>query len=194
MNCSTFSGPQSNRIIDETRVYTEASSEPLDLCAIKDQLLITGSDYDNYLNLLLPAVRRGLEEFCAISIRQRTVKLMADLYKPTELPYGPVVSITSVTRKTGTNTWTPIVVNEDYEYDSADTVSFGQFKAFTEGRYKIVYTAGYANIPEDLLLDLKRLIAYMFENRGDEKPATITRNLDDILELFAGKYRRLTWL
>lgn len=203
-NCTSSKNSSSlpfNRIIDETRVHALTSAEPFELCDIKQHLLIDGEDYDFYLNSLMVAAREALENFCAISIRQKSVKLLADLYRPTELPYGPTAEIASVKRKTSTATFEAVTVNTDYTYDFADTISFGQFEVFTPGRYKIEYKAGWlaTTVPTDLLLDLKRIIVYLFENRGDESGARgssfyATDSMDKALALFAGKYRRMQWV
>lgn len=132
---------------------------------------------------------------------EKVITLFADYYCERELPYGPVVSISSVTLKTGASTYTAQTANTDYELDGI-TGGFQIFRPLSVGRYKIVYTAGYiANkVPKDLILDLKRICGYCYENKGDQALTSLQggqqrpKGLDEALELFAGRHQRMQWL
>jgi hypothetical protein len=131
---------------------------------------------------------------------QKTVTLFADLYCERELPYGPVVSVTTASLKTGSGEYTTQTANDDYEVDGI-AGGFQTFKPFYPGRWKLEYTAGYdaTKIPKDLILDLKRICGYCYEHKGDEPLTSLQggqqrpKGLDEALELFASKHRRLIW-
>jgi uncharacterized phiE125 gp8 family phage protein len=175
--------------------------EVLTLTQLKAHLQITYTDDDTYLTDLIVACRQAIEQFCCISLVAKTVTLFADLYCERELPYGPVTSLTSASLKTGTGVYTTQTVNDDYELDGISG-GFQTFNPYSGGRWKVVYVAGYvaAKVPKDLILDLKRICGYCYEHKGDEALTSLQggqqrpKGLDEALELFVSKHRRLTWL
>jgi uncharacterized phiE125 gp8 family phage protein len=191
---------QDNKIYDVQFDETGAS-EFLTLTQLKAHLQITYTDDDTYLTDLIVACRQAIEQFCCISLVAKTVTVLADLYCDRELPYGPVTTFTSASLKTGTSDYTAQTANTDYELDGI-TNGFQIFRPFVVGRWKLVYTAGYAaaKVPKDLILDLKRICGYCYEHKGDEPLTSLqggqqrARGLDEALELFATKHRRMLWL
>lgn len=185
-----------------TPVFDESgATEVLTLTQLKEHLQVDFTDDDTYLTELITACRQALEMFCSISLVEKTVTMMADLYCEREIPYGPIATFTSASLKTGTGEYTTQTENTDYEVDGVDN-SYKLFKPFTSGRWKLVYTAGYSAdaAPKDLVLDLKRICGYCYEHKGDEPLTSLQggqqrpKGLDEALELFATKHRRLEWL
>jgi uncharacterized phiE125 gp8 family phage protein len=191
---------QDNKIYDAQFDDTGAT-EFLTLTQLKAHLQITYTDDDTYLTDLIVACRQAIEQFCCISLVSKTITVLADLYCERELPYGPVTALTSASLKTGTSDYTTQTANTDYELDGI-TNGFQIFRPFVVGRWKLVYTAGYAaaKAPKDLILDLKRICGYCFEHKGDEPLTSLQggqqqpKGLDEALELFASKHRRLQWI
>jgi uncharacterized phiE125 gp8 family phage protein len=174
--------------------------EYLTLTQLKAHLQITYTDDDVYLTELITACRAAIEQYCCISLVAKTVTLFADLYCERELPYGPVASLTSASLKTGSGAYATQTANDDYELDGI-AGGFQTFKPFTPGRWKLIFVAGYdaAKVPKDLILDHKRICGYCYEHKGDEalinsRTGQQPKGLDEALELFASKHRRLTWL
>lgn len=183
-------------VFDET-----GATEFLTLTQLKAHLQITYTDDDTYLTELITACRQALEMFCNISLVTKTVTLLADLYCEREIPYGPVSTFTSASLKTGTGEYTAQTANTGFEVDGIDN-GFKLFKPFSSGRWKLVYTAGYASgkVPKDLITDLKRICGYCYEHKGDEPLTSLQggqerpKGLDEALELFASRHRRLQWV
>lgn len=183
-------------VFDET-----GATEFLSLDDLKDHLQITYTDDDTYLTALITSCRQALERFCNISLVEKTVTLLADLYCERELPFGPVSAFTSGSLKTGVGEYTIQTANTDYEVDGI-TNGFLLFNPLISGRWKLIYTAGYTadEVPQDLILDLKRICGYCYENKGDQALTSLQggqqrpRGLDEALELFASKHRRMQWL
>lgn len=173
--------------------------EFLTLTQLKAHLQITYTDDDVYLTDLIKACRQALEHFCNISLVSKTVTLIADLYREEEIPYGPIATFTSASLKTDTGSYTVQTANTDYEIDG---LGFKTFSPLVCGRWKLIYTAGYLanDVPKDLILDLKRICGYCYENKGDQALTSLQggqqrpKGLDEALELFAAKHRRMTWL
>lgn len=197
----TYLPRHKDNAIHDVQFDETSAVELLTLTQLKAHLQITYTDDDTYLTDLIKACRAAIEQFCCISLVGKTVTVFADLYCERELPYGPVTALTSASLKTSTGTYTAQTVTTDYELDGI-TNGFQVFNPFISGRWKLVYTAGYAadKVPLDLILDLKRICGYCYEHKGDEPLTSLqggqqrAKGLDEALELFASKHRRLTWL
>ena len=187
--------------IHDVQFYETGATEFLTLAQLKAHLQITYTDDDTYLTDLIKACRAAVEQYCCISLVSKAVTLFTDLYCERELPYGPVTALTSASLKTSTGTYTVQTVSTDYELDGI-TNGFQVFNPFVAGRWKLVYTAGYAadKVPYDLILDLKRICGYCYEHKGDEPLTSLQggqqrpKGLDEALELFAARHRRLLWV
>jgi uncharacterized phiE125 gp8 family phage protein len=186
--------------IHDVQFDESGATEIITLIQLKAHLQITYTDDDTYLTDLIKACRAAIEQYCCISLVSKTITLFADLYCERELPYGPVATLTSASLKTGTGTYTAQTSGTDYELDGI-TNGYEVFKPFVSGRWKLVYTAGYATgkAPNDLILDLKRICSYCYEHKGDEALTSLQggqqrpKGLDEALELFASKHRRELW-
>lgn len=187
---------QTNSLVDES--FIESSpTEPITLAQAKGQLLVDFTDDDTNITALITECRKGVEKFCKVSLVTKTVVVVADLYTELELPWGPVTAFTKAELKTGIGSYTTMTANSDYETDG---VNFLRFNPLVPGRWKLTYTAGGFAGVEDLVLDLKRIIAYCYQNKGDEEISSPRggvmrpKAMDDALELFAGKHVRMCWI
>ncbi len=177
------------------------ATEYLTLTQLKAHLQITYTDDDTYLTDLIASCRAALEQFCNISLVQKTITMLADLYCERELPYGPIVSLTSASLKDGSGTYNAQTSGTDYELDGISG-GFQIFRPLICGRWKLVLVAGFAaaKVPKDIILDHKRICGYCYENKGDQALTSLQggqerpKGLDEALELFASRHRRLTWL
>lgn len=156
-------GPAYNAVISAA-FSGEATTEPFDNTAAKAWLRIDISDDDTLITALIKAARIACEKYANQSFIARTVtaKIHNGLGNFT-LPYGPVVSITSI--KDGDT----IVSNYDVSmpYGSNDLV--------------VVYTAGYTTLPADIIVAIKNQVAFMYQNRGDEQKASGLSELSKLL-------------
>lgn len=183
-------------LFDET-----GATEIMTLTELKTHLQITYTDDDTYLTALIKACRQAVERFCNISLVTKTVTILGDFSCEFELPYGPVTTFTSASLKTSTGTYTAQTSNTDYEVDGIAN-GFQVFKPFICGRWKLVYTAGFSTLStmQDLILDCKRICGYCYENKGDQPLTSLQggqqrpKGLDEALELFATKHRRMQYI
>jgi len=181
-----------NCIYSITPTVAPDVTEPVTLDEVKDWLNITFNDDDTKITALISQARSGVEMFCNISMVAKTLVMQADIYTDQELPYGPVAAITGVTYRNGT-------VYEAYiDY----TLDGNLLCLAAAGRFRVTYTAGPMDMVSNasLKLDLLRIIAYLYEHRGDEALTSLqngadrAKSLDEALELFASKYKVMSWL
>lgn len=159
-------------ITDESGVF----EEPVSLEELKDYLRLEGfvdidestaddlSDFDfddRLLTEIIKTSRELIEETAGISILPKTLEaVITNLCGMIEIPYGPVTSVIEL-------------LDEDDEEITSDSykVVGNKWKNLKYPCYKhmkITYETGYDKLPMGLKLDVMRLAAYMYENRGDD--------------------------
>lgn len=176
-------------------------TEPVTLAEVKAKLMITDTDNDTRLTALISAVRNNVENYCGIAIGSQTKEWVYDFdsspvrsygtfsairdsWQTVEkkIPYGPIISVTTVSRRESDMAYTALTVNDDYRY--ADGVLYG-----VSGINKVVYVTGMTTIPPALKEGILTEIAYRYENYGDEnKEGFSVEALDYII-----KFKDFSW-
>ena len=176
--------------IREVEVVTDVTEEPVTLDEVKRQLNLLFSsdgsfqfnDDDDYLTELIPRCRESLERYTGLSFATKTLRaIIRNECGGTEIPGGPVQSITSVEDKDGT-----ILSTVD--------LSGNQFK-FIETRscyLDVTYTAGYeaGKLPKGLVRALVELIAWAYNHRGEEVEVAYCKQAMES----AAPYKRTSWI
>lgn len=197
-----------NSIIDIKRAEN-SPTEPVTLAEVKAQLIITHTDDDVLLTGLITKSRRAIENYCAISIVTRTITLIADLYTEKELPYGPVTGILAAETRSGTQGSGPVSYETsvlEWQTDGEEFKTFippvpgsdfnvnSPYRGIEEKKYpcrwRIVYTAGYDVVPDDLKLSVLEEIAFRYENRGNQNDKGVC---SEQAQASAFPYKRLLW-
>lgn len=151
-------------------------SEPVTLQEMKDYLRLGGfiddndstsipafTDDDDLIEELITGSRQALEEELGVSIIEHTWKITGVTNQAGDilLPYGPVTEITSVLDSYG----------DAIDHTDTDKVKVqGDFLKYpNECDMVIEYTAGYTSgkLPKAIITEIKRMVAYQYENRGD---------------------------
>ena len=143
---------------------------------VKEHLYIetSNSDFDSVLTNKIKEVRQWIEMVTALSLIERTVTIYTDKENPFDIPFGPIVTLTSVSAKTDINTYEVQISNEDYEIEN------GHFISYTgDWEWKFVFEAGYTSstMPHGLKLAFLNEIARRFEHRGDQVIISDTNEL-----------------
>lgn len=150
----------------------EPTTWPVTLDEVKRHLNVTHDDDDQVLTALYKQVTKSVESYCGIAIGTQTKQMIYDYdygNYPISIPYGPVISLTSVQLWDSANVYTTLVTINDYDYEVGSIRFYN-----SSGRTKIIYMAGYtaANIPADLKLGILNEIAFRYVNRGDQTGET----------------------
>lgn len=205
-----------NDFIDIDKTESYVGTEPITLAEAKAHCYIDGTDDDVYVSSLITACRQIVENYCHISIVEKTITVTLEIsntistrYRPAtgalnpsnsgqpyndfELPFGPVKSVSKITSISSNGVANDLVEGEDYSLKGILYKTLCLFGAY--GTNILIYTTGYVNVPADLKLAILNQIAFNFEKRGDEnkrynadKPGVCAAS-----RILADKYRRMAW-
>ena len=141
--------------------------EPLTLQEAKDWCKIEQDTDDVIVTALIIAARRMCESFSGIGFISKTVTAVINNSNGGFiLPYGPVtVDPTGVDANSND-------LNITYPLGMLDTT----------GIMQVTYTAGYADLPEDLKTALKCQVLFLYENRGESTAGGLSPIAKMILE------------
>ena len=143
---------------------TITGSEPVTLAEAKSYNRVLFSVDDSTIELLITQARETLEQATNLSLVEQTIELTLDTYNDKfRLPYGPIVSVTTVTVNTDN-------VTDDYISDN------GLIKFNGTGTLKAEYEAGGVEF-QGLKIAMLEMIAFLYTNRGtaNDYPATVKR-------------------
>ena len=185
---------QNYNLVHSVKDITEQSgdpTEPVTLTEVKSYMRLEGfqdvgesqatsfDDDDTLIETLIVSARKRLEKLYGISIIPKTLRAtITNLAGDIEIPQGPVISITSLRDRYGN-----LIVSDNY------TVVGDDFQTLEDPCYEkmvMVYEAGYTDCPEELKIEIMRMVTYLFENRGDKEMKGYVFQ--------TGHYSRNTWL
>ena len=137
-------------------------------------------DFDDRLIAeMIKGSRELIEEKAGISLIRKTLEaVLTNLCGMIEIPFGPVVSVTSLFDSETTEILSTNykVVGNHWKY----------LKYPCQKHLTITYEAGYENLPMAFKMDIMKLGAYMYKNRGDDP------SIDKFSSQIASKYSRNT--
>ena len=165
-------------------------AEPISLETAKDWLRVTTEDDDTIITDLITVARKRVEAYGLRSLVAKTVILTGYIDTAFLLPYSPISAISSVKSLRGQITGTGANDWETLDADEYQLVGYNDkhFRPHFPAHYEISYTTT-ANTDLTLKTDLKRVLLWMYENRGDdtdEMPAELMSN--------AKTLKVLTWV
>jgi hypothetical protein len=141
--------------------------EPVTLQEAKDYARIDGSTEDTLITSLIKMARIHCESFTGKSLIPKTVTVTSFTFPyQFQLPYGPLTNEANIS-KCVTIDQNNVETNLNYE------VNTGLFpKIFILGgaqsyKFKLVYTAGFTTVPEDIKLAIKMMVNTLYERRED---------------------------
>ena len=142
-------------------------TEPITLAEAKEYARIDGSTEDTLVTSLIKAARLHCESYMGKAIIRKTVTIDSFSFPyQWQIPYGPLVSASDITK---------VVTLDQNNVETALNyqVNIGSFPkiAITSGeqsfKFKMVYTAGFTTVPEDIKLAVKMMVNTLYERRED---------------------------
>jgi hypothetical protein len=168
---------QNYNLVHSVKDITEQSgdpTEPVTVSEVKSYMRLEGFqdvtqseatsfvEDDTLIETLIVAARKRLEKLYGISIIPKTLRAtFTNLAGDIEIPQGPVISITSLKDR-----YDNLIVSDNY------TVVGDDFQTLESPCYEkmvMTYEAGYTDCPEELKIEIMRMVTYWFENRGDKE-------------------------
>ncbi len=187
-----------NDILSKTDVTDESGDfeEPVSIDEMKDYLRLEGyvdddestsddlSDFDFDDRLIADLIRTSREQMERISNSTIVAKtwevVLTNLCGMQELPMGPVGTIISLYDDNGDE-----VTSDNYTIVGNNRKFL---KSPCQANMTITYEAGYTVVPKSLKIDIMRLTAYLYENRGDDA------GIQKFASQLALKYAREGWI
>lgn len=165
-------------------------SEPISLETAKDWLRVTTEDDDAIITDLITVARKRIEAFALRSMVAKSIVLTGYIEDSFILPYGPISNVSAVKYlqgqivDIGVNDW------ETLDADEYQIIGYNDkhFRPQITGTYEITYTTT-ANADFGLKTDLKRVLLWMYENRGDDTDEMPTELMSNAKTL-----KVLTWV
>jgi uncharacterized phiE125 gp8 family phage protein len=154
--------------------FTEAggsATEIVSVAELKEYLQIEGTAYDNTLAIFITAARQFIEAKCNISLIEKSVivTIYSSNYKPFELPYSPITSITQVKWRKCPSEWQILIYDDEYSTFGNNRVSIESSEV---GLHEISYTLG-VDTKSVFIQAVKAQAGYFFNNRDSDKENTM---------------------
>jgi len=140
------------------------------LTEAKTHLNITVGTYDTELQDVIDAAEAVLSQHVGPLQSTARTDRVPGYVDALVLPMLPVVSLTSVTSSGGT----VLTLSDLYVDQRSGVVTYNSGACFTERYYTVVYSAGRASCPDDLLLADKELVRHLWGARrgGAQRPGS----------------------
>lgn len=175
-------------------VSEQPDTEPITLEEVKGHLEYYGNLKDSYIQGLITTARRLCEGYVGLSLVTQERSLKLDRFpcsryengwkRHIEVPYGPVQYIVSFSYENEDGTTTTLTEGTDFLLDTHNRlarlypIENGEIDSWpTDNKYilngiTINYVAGYDDVsgtpvPSEAKTAIMRLVARMFEDRGD---------------------------
>lgn len=148
--------------------FTEAMvTEPITLQEAKDYARIDGTTEDTLITSLIKMARQHCESYMGKSIVLKTVTIDSFTFPyQFQMPYGPLTNELNISKC--------VTIDENnVETPLQYRVNAGLFpKLFILGgaqsyKFKLVYSAGFTTVPEDIKLAVKMMVNTLYERRED---------------------------
>ena len=193
-----------NRLPLLSAVRNDAPTVTITTAEMKEFLRVDYDTDDTIIGDMITAAWRAAENWCDTVWGTRTCTAQFQAYRECEqvalyLPFTPVASLTSLTRRLYDGTTTALTEGEDFTVlfpapnmalaiDVVGTgVTTGEVTAYTA-----VFEAGETTIPDDCEQAVKKMVADMYENRGANMPEGVAPIHYSVRQLLA-PYRQKVW-
>ena len=146
---------------------TGGVTEPVTLAEAKEYARIDGFTEDALITSLITMARTHCESFIGKCIVLKTVTITSFSFPyEFQMPYGPLTHVLNITKfvtldQNGVETPLQYRVNTGL-YPKISILGGAQ-----NYKFKLVYTAGFASVPEEIKLAIKMMVNTLYERRED---------------------------
>jgi hypothetical protein len=149
------------------QLSTGAVTEPVTLAEAKEYARIDGFNEDTLITSLIKMARIHCESYIGKSIVLKTVTIDSFTFPyQFQMPYGPLTNEANISKC--------VTIDENnVETPLQYRVNAGLFpKLFILGgaqsyKFKLVYSAGFTTVPDDIKLAIKMMVNTLYERRED---------------------------
>jgi len=143
------------------RVVNDPLPEPVSLTEAKAWIRYSATDEDDLIVSLVKTARLLLEKYTGLAFVKKDMEVLIDVQdRFVDLPYGPLGTITKVVDHTNFGGSMELTEGTHYEI-------IGQtIRTYMSGLFLFTYSGGYTTLPEGLKTDIKKVAAWLFQNRG----------------------------
>jgi len=163
------------------------------LSAYKEMTGITSTNQDTRITALIQSVSQLVKTYCNNSFKDFVSSAKTEVFNVdynehfVQLTENPIIAVSSVAeRDKPSDTYTTLTDAEDYYIDSVTDTVFridgsGNPKQFKSGKgaVKVVYTAGYSTLPQDLELAVMDLITYYLKDERKQRQTIAGASLNN---------------
>ena len=141
--------------------------EPVTLAEAKEYARIDGSSEDTLITSLIKAARLHCESFTGKSLIPKTVTVTSFTYPyQFQMPYGPLLAENNVT-KCVTLDQNAVETTLNYQVNAGLYPKLFILGGAQSYKFKLIYTAGFTTVPEDIKLAIKMMVNTLYERRED---------------------------
>ena len=141
--------------------------EPVTLAEAKEYARIDGSTEDTLITSLIKAARLHCESFTGKSLIPKTVTVTSFTYPyQFQMPYGPLLAENNVT-KCVTLDQNAVETTLNYQVNAGLYPKLFILGGAQSYKFKLIYTAGFTTVPEDIKLAIKMMVNTLYERRED---------------------------
>jgi len=184
-------------------LLTPPAQEPVTLTDVKAWLRIDGIDEDGLINALITSARLSIETITSQALITQTWRVVLDqwpLAPIVEVPLSPLQSLAAARIYNADGSTTALTVSDfRVEINAKQQPRLALLKRqpppmLPISGIEIDLVTGYGDdgtsVPEPLKLAVKMLVAFWFENRGDEPTGVPLKWPDEISRLLAPYHMR----
>lgn len=170
----------------QVQITSDLQTEPVSVSEAKAYLRLIGSDEDSLILELITSARQRLEKFTGLSFGNKTIKCYTRASdRWFELPYQPLVSITSVLDDDGTA----------LTYETRG-LQYKQILTSSDNGINVIYTVGWGStgLPKGLKQAILKQVSTDYENRENYLVGDSANELSSSAKMTAQSYSRNTLL
>ena len=168
----------------EVQITSDIATEPVSYAEMKAYLKLSNDVEQSLITEMIKSARQLLEGYTNRSFGTKTIKVRwNEINGWQELPYSPIISITSMVNDEG----------DTLTYETRG-LEVKQIQVFSTDGVIVQYQAGYSSLPSVLETAIKKQVATMYWNRENYVIGESVNELNDEAKEICNRFSRNTLL